>query len=158
MSKLALEERMDALEKNIAGPLDDLDRRFRRLEAIHRDVDFANRYRLEFIKHCMSLAAAVFIFTVAFIKDIVPTGATPQHPWLIAVSWGAMILSLFGGLGHFAGWDRYYISYRDHANDRAAGDVARSRINLLRRIAMAGQLVGFVVGLAALAIFCLLNL
>lgn len=158
MSNAAVEQRIDELEKKIASPLDDLDRRFKKLEAIHRDVDFANRYRLEFIKHCMSLAAAVFVFTVAFIKDIVPSSTAPQHKWLIALAWGAMIVSLLGGLGHLAGWDRYYISYRDYSEDEAKGDAKRRLINRLRRIGMTLQLLGFAVGLGGIAVFCLLNL
>lgn len=145
-------------ENSVQGdPAADPSREPRTLEAIHRDVDFANRYRLEFIKHCMSLAAAVFVFTVTFIKEIVPD-AQAEHKWLIAVSWSAMIVSLLAGLGHLARWDRYFISHRDHRYNRARGDQVRARITFWGRIVMALQLLGFFVGLAAVAAFCFLNL
>ena len=129
----------------------------RTLEDIHRDVDFANRYRLEFIKHCMSLAAAVFVFTVAFIKDIV--GNDPiSGKWLIGIGWGAMIVSLLAGLGHLAGWDRYYISYRDFWKKESEGKTKRKTINCWRRAAMLLQIAGFFAGLVAIAVFCFKNL
>jgi hypothetical protein len=128
-----------------------------KIEAVHRDVVLANNYRLEFIKHCMSLAAAVFVFTVAFMKDII--GTTPAvDKWLVGVGWGAMILSLVAGLGHFHAWDRFYISYRDYSRDLQAGKNARHRIDALRRSALFLQVIGFLVGLTAIAAFCFRNL
>jgi hypothetical protein len=102
------------------------------------------------------LAAAVFVFTVAFMKDFLG-GHPPASSWLIGVGWAAMVLSLLGGLVHMVGWDRYYISYRDYRN-AAEGKKARRRINRWRRGAMVVQLAGFVVGMGAIAWFCMRNL
>lgn len=126
-------------------------------EALHRDIALANQYRLEFIKHTMSLAAAALVFTITFRKDIIGT-ASPQHTSLIGIGWTAMIVSLLGGLGHLAGWDRFYITYRDHKDDRVAGDAARAEITTLRRLAMIVQLLGFFIGLICIAAYCLLNM
>jgi hypothetical protein len=107
----------------------------------------------------------VFVFTVTFVKDFVGNLGAAAHHWLVAVGWGAMVVSLLGGLGHLAGWDRYYISYRRDYQFAAYGKgscdegrAARARITRLRRLAMAAQLVGFAVGLLAIATFSFLNL
>jgi len=141
---------------------DSTDRSF---EDLHRDISLANQYRLEFIKHALSLAAAVFVFTVTFVKDIVGEFRLAVHPWLIGFGWGAMVVSLLGGLGHLAGWDRYYISYRrDYQFARygrgtaEGGRHARKTITLARRFAMWAQLLGFAVGLIAIAWFSYVNL
>jgi hypothetical protein len=128
-----------------------------KIEAVHRDVVLANNYRLEFIKHCMSLAAAVFVFTVTFMKDII--GSAPAvDKWLVGVGWGAMIVSLLAGLGHFHAWDRFYISYRDHSSNLELGKKARRTINMFRGMAVLLQVGGFLTGLCAIAAFCFRNL
>jgi hypothetical protein len=127
----------------------------RTLEDVHRDVALANQYRLEFIKHTMSLATAVLVFTVSFVKDVLPTGAAPESTVYIGYGWFAMVVSLIGGLAHMIGWDRYYISYRDYDyhGKAEAGRSARKRINLLRRIAMFLQILGFAIGLVLITYF-----
>jgi hypothetical protein len=126
-------------------------------EELHRDISLANQYRLEFIKHTMSIAAGVFVFTVTFRREIIGThvAALPQ---LIAAGWIALLVSLLGGLGQMAGWDRYYISYRDHKTDYAGGEEARSSITFFRRCAMVFQLLAFFFGLGCVAIYCIANL
>jgi len=126
-------------------------------EHLQPDIALANQYRLEFIKHTMSIAAGVFVFTITFRKDIIGT-ATPKMPELAAIAWAFMILSLLGGLGHMAGWDRFYISYRDYKKDLDAGDIARKSITMWRRIAMWLQLVGLIVGMACITVYCIANL
>jgi hypothetical protein len=81
----------------------------RTLEDIHRDVGFATTFRLEFIKQLLMLAGAVFVFTISFVKD---WHQHPTHTSLVGIAWFSLALSLLGGLGHLAGWDRYYIRTR----------------------------------------------
>ena len=128
----------------------------RTLSDIHRDVEFAQAYRLEFIKHTMSIAAGVFIFTVTFRKDIIG-GAVPQCKTLLVSGWVAMVVSLLGGLGHIVGWDRYFITYRDFAHDPAGGEAARKTINACRRVAMWIQLLSFAIGIILITLFCARN-
>lgn len=132
-------------------------RPLRTLTDVHRDVDFANRYREEFIKHTMTLAAAVFVFTVTFLKDVVGSGPVCAK-WLMMAGWAGMIASLLGGLGQLAGWDRFYISYRDYWENDAKGHEVRKKVTLWRRVAMVVQLAGFGVKLIATAAFCFVNL
>ncbi|QDE70042.1 hypothetical protein BHS09_25390 [Myxococcus xanthus] len=139
---------------------------------------------MEFIKQGMLLAGAVFVFTVSFIKDLLDCSPV-QNKFLVAMSWGAMAVSLLGGLGHLAGWDRFYIRYRDdfHALNEFDSTLSltldattketlrritqqkidkikqlRTRITLARRTAMAAQLLGFAVGIITIAIFYYQNL
>jgi hypothetical protein len=130
----------------------------RGLEDVHRDISLANTYRLEFIKHTMSLAAAVFVFTVTFQKEILGN-RIPTLRWLVAFSWGAMVVSLLGGLGHMAGWDRYYISYRKDYQERPdEGEARRMRILVGIRVGLWAQVIGFGVGLCTMAYFVYRNL
>lgn len=127
----------------------------RTLEDVHRDVAFANQYRLEFIKHTMSLATAVLVFTVSFVKDVLPAGAAPESTAYIGYGWFAMVVSLIGGLAHMIGWDRYYISYRDYDyhGKIEEGRTVRDRINFWRRTAMFFQILGFIFGLVLITYF-----
>lgn len=154
------------------------------LEDLHRNIDLATQYRMEFIKHCMWLAGAVFVFTVSFLHDVVGSREA-ESKWLVALSWGGMTVSLLGGLVHLIGWDRFYISYRKdfhalkkfhdarqeglpvldaekltaegNAELKAATDL-RKCITLWRRLGMVGQFLGLGVGLVTIAVFCYLNL
>lgn len=107
------------------------------MEDVHRDIALSNTYRHEFIKHMLSLAAAVFVFTISFKKDIIGQGP-PLHPELAALAWSLMALSIMGGIAHLAGWDRFYMSYRDHDYPvpDGKGKEVRRRITFWRRIAM----------------------
>jgi hypothetical protein len=127
----------------------------RSLEDAHRDIALANQYRLEFIKHTMSLATAVLVFTVSFVKDALPSGAAPQSAAYIGYGWFAMAISLIGGLAHMVGWDRFYISYRDYdyRGDGVRGKEVRKKITFFRRIAMFLQIAGFGFGLLLITYF-----
>jgi hypothetical protein len=129
----------------------------RTLDDLHRDIAFANQYRLEFIKHTMSLAAAVFIFTLTFKQNIIGTGRTYGVPFAFA-SWLAMIVSLMGGLGQLSGWDRYYMTWRDYEWRNQSGKAARRVITKWRRFALVMQIAFFITGLVLMAIFCALNM
>jgi hypothetical protein len=128
----------------------------RTLADIHRDVEFAQTYRLEFIKHTMSIAAGVFVFTITFRKDIIGA-AQPEWKLLLIIGWFAMIVSLLGGLGHLVGWDRYFITFRDFAHDPVKGKETRHTINCWRRWAMRLQLGSFALGVILITVFCVKN-
>ena len=59
----------------------------------------------------MSIAAGIFVLSVAFMKDLVAPGPVVS-PWLLTGSWGLLVLSLVAGVGHMKAWDRFYIAYR----------------------------------------------
>ncbi len=127
----------------------------RTLEDIHRDVDFSNRYRLEYIKHLMSLSAGIFVISIAFMKDVVGGYSTAVFKIGLVVGWAFLILSLVGGIFHMKCWDRYYISYR---KPKDVGDIRRKRINRWRIIAETSQITFFALGIVLLFGFAALNL
>lgn len=144
----------------------DPEERKRRVDELHFNVGLANDFRMEFVKHTMSLAGAVFIFTVTFIKDIAgPELAKVSHRELILIGWGSMLLSLVAGLGHMAGWDRFYSSYRRdfrfaiyRVGTEDRGPQTRKVVTMWRRFAMWIQLAMFAVGLLAIGLFSYANL
>lgn len=124
------------------------------IDAIHRDIGFANAYRLELLKQLMTISAALFAFTITFR----PSLAIVQAAWSMWIGWGALCVSMVGGMVHMLGWDHFYKSYRDYKGDIAAGDLARDRINLWRRPAMGCQFFGFAIGVAGVGYFAAANI
>lgn len=127
----------------------------RNLEDIHRDVDFANRYRLEYIKHLMSIAAGIFVVSIAFIKDFVGDYKTAIFKIPLIIGWAFLILSIAAGIFHMKCWDRFYISYRKSFDEGAR---RRKVINVYRTIAETSQIVFFILGLILIFAFSVANL
>jgi hypothetical protein len=66
--------------------------RNQRLEALHRDLGFANTFRLEGIKSSITISTALLAFTVSFR----PTLHDAKNDWLMLLGWlalGASILN-----------------------------------------------------------------
>jgi hypothetical protein len=126
------------------------------IESVHRDLDFANTYRLELIKTVMTLAAGLLAFTVAFRPNLSVIAAG----WLVWPGWLGLGLSLVGALFNMLGWEYFYVSYRDFdwKKNHAGGVAARGRITHWRRAAMLVQFAGFVLGVFCIAIFAALNI
>ncbi len=124
------------------------------IESIHANVEWANKYRLELIKLVMTLAAGILAFTVSFR----PTLTKVESPELMWMGWIGLGLSLVGGMVHMHGWDRFYISYRDHDWKGRSGKVARDAINMWRGAAMMFQYAGFAIGVITIALFAVANI
>lgn len=134
------------------------------MEDLHRNIASANSYRMELIKFSMAISAALLTFTVTFR----PTLEIVQLGWVMWASWGALALSLVGGMANMMGWDRFYMSYRDvdykegkslgRDNAQAKGKQQRAQINRWRRAAMWAQFVGFAVGVVGAAVFAAANI
>jgi hypothetical protein len=127
------------------------------IDAMHRDVGFANAFRHELIKHTMSIATALFAFTILFLKDYLGSSQV-SGKFLVSAGWISLAVSLVGGLWHMRQWDRYYISYRDYRYDPEKGDRERKIINGWRKVASSFQFVGFALGLAFIGTFFSLNI
>jgi hypothetical protein len=133
------------------------------IDALHRDIAFANSYRLELIKLLMTLSAALLAFTVTFRPELKQV-LWPKAMWL---GWFGLAISMFGGVIHMYGWDRYYMTYRDYdhkhrdimppIDGRNLGKRKRAEINRWRRLAMYCQFGGFVIGVAGVAVFAAVN-
>ena len=124
------------------------------IEAIHRDLAFANAYRQEFIKSLILIAGALFAFSVSFRPEL----RTTAHEELFWVSWIALGISMLGGFAQLACWERFYSSYQRFEYKGKDGERRRFWITLMRRIALLCQVIGFVLGVAALGSFTAFNL
>lgn len=127
----------------------------RTLEDIHFDVGLANNYRLEYIKHLMSLSAGIFVISIAFMSDLISGIATARCKFTIIIGWGLLILSLIGGIFHMKSWDRFYISYR---KETEIGVKRRSKINKYRILSESFQVSSFLLGIILIFLFVAINL
>lgn len=133
------------------------------IDALHRDIAFANNYRLELIKLLMALCAALFAFTVTFRPDLAKV-LWPEAMW---IGWGGLAVSMVGGVMHLHGWDRFYMTYRDFdhkyrklpgpIDGARLGNIRRKKINFWRDVGKYCQFAGFVLGVAGVAWFAAVN-
>lgn len=129
--------------------------RDRTLEDVHRDVAFANTYRLEYIKHLMSIAAGIFVISIAFIKDFVGDYDKAVFKSGLVSGWAFLILSIVAGIFHMKCWDRFYISYRKNFEE---GLKRRKVINKYRTIAEFCQITFFILAIVMIFAFSVVNL
>ena len=77
-----------------------------------RDVGLGNNYRLECIKHCMTLATGALVFTVTFKKDYLAVpGQTILGITFATAGWLFLVLSLACGIWHMQCWEHYYFAW-----------------------------------------------
>jgi hypothetical protein len=124
------------------------------IQALQTDIGFGNQFRLELIKTTMALATGLLAFTVAFR----PTLVQPVNTQLMWVGWLGLGLSAIGAMINMYGWERFYISYRDHKDDQAKGAAARKVITAWRRFGASLQFAGFAAGVLSIAVFAAQNL
>lgn len=124
----------------------------------HKDIEFSNTYRVEYIKHLMSIAAGLFAFTVVFAKDFLGKAAagTAAKPILL-IGWGALLLSLVAGIMHMRFWASYYISWAKAFHD-PGGLTWRASVDTGRKVTELIQIVSFIIGLACLFFFAAVNM
>jgi len=125
------------------------------IEAVHRDVGFANEYRLEVIKTMLAISTALLAFTVSFRPKLNPV----WYEWMMVAGWVGLGASLIGGILTMYCWELYYISYRDydHKGRAVAGREYRDKVNKCRKAAFLVQCVGFLIGVAGVAMFAGVN-
>jgi hypothetical protein len=123
----------------------------------HRDIDFGNRYRIEYIKHLISIATAVLVFTVTFMKDFVgKKSSEAEGRFLLLLGWSALVASMVAGIFHMRYWSWYYVSWGTRWKEPTARDW-RATVNARRKIAENLQVYGFIIGLLCLMIFAVWN-
>jgi amino acid transporter len=122
-----------------------------------RDLGLGNTYRIEYIKHLVSISTGVFVFSVTFMKDLVgPFSQVVGKPFLIA-GWSVLVISIISGIFHMSLWASIYISWGLYwESPRAKRE--RAVLNRWRKIAERAQVLGFLAGLVLLVIFASLNL
>jgi hypothetical protein len=129
-------------------------RRVPNIESIHRDLALANAYRQEFIKSLILICGGLFAFSVAFRPEL----RAITHEGLFWIAWIGLAVSMLGGFGQLAAWERFYSSYQRFEWKGKDGKSRREAITFLRRIFLILQVVGFVLGVAALGSFTAFNL
>ncbi len=125
----------------------------RTLSEAHLDIGLGNNYRIEYIKHLMSIAAGAFVFSVTFTKDIL--GSSPISAAMKAAllaGWAALAISTIAGIFHMRLWAQYYISWGLDYEKKSAKEW-RWKLNWRRKVADTIQVGGFVVGFGALLVF-----
>lgn len=124
----------------------------------HLDIGLGNQYRLEYIRHLVSIATGVFVFSVTFMKDLVgkPTSLANFRISLV-LGWLGLLLSIVSGIFHMKLWSQYYISWGIAYDDKRAKEW-RKKLNTRRKIAEWVQICGFALGLLFLIVFATKNL
>lgn len=133
-------------------------------EMTQSNVELANTYRLELNKQLLTIATALFAFTIAFF--VPPAAGTPvastvaTYKGLAWTGWAALAVSILAGLTVMRLWERFYISYRDYDNrgKRDEGQRYRNEITARRIAALRVQYVTFVIGVVAVGFFAALRL
>jgi hypothetical protein len=131
------------------------DKRTQTIEALHQDISFANVYRLEVIKTMLAITTALLAFTISFR----PTLDLVEQQCSMVIGWGCLSASLIAGIATMYCWERFYISYRDFdwKGLGTDGKSYRKTVTILRRLLFAIQCVGFLVGVAGVANFAIVN-
>jgi hypothetical protein len=124
------------------------------IESLHRDLAVANSYRQEFIKSLILIAGALFAFSVSFRPEL----RAIAHEELFWAAWIGLGISMAGGFGQLAAWERFYASYQRFEWKKISGKPYRNAINCGRKAALFLQVAGFIVGVGALGSFTALNL
>jgi hypothetical protein len=143
---------------NVRGEPSPVEDDERSLADAHRDINFGNRYRLEYIKHLISVATGVLVFTIAFMKDFVRTDAAHADArFLLLLGWSALVASAVAGIFHMRYWAWYYTSWGTEWTAPRAKEW-RTAVDRRRVVAENVQLYGFVAGILCLLIFAGWNL
>ena len=142
--------------KSNQGPTRNTDSRS--LAEKHKDIEFSNAYRIEYIKHLMAIAAGVFAFTITFAKDFLGRAAsgTAAKP-LLLLGWGALLVSLVAGVMHMRFWASYYVYWANALHDLTAKEW-RARLDITRKITELVQVITFMVGMGCLFLFAAVNM
>lgn len=129
------------------------------VEQRQQDIEFGNRYRIEYIKHLISISAGIFAFTVTFTKDMLGQQAiTTAHAKVALITgWSLLVVSIIAGILHMRFWAWFFISWGRNPHDPEEKRW-RNTIMSRRRTAETVQFTAFFLALGSLALFAALNL
>lgn len=127
-------------------------------ESRQRDIEFSNKFRSESIKHLISVASGVFVFTVAFTKDMVQVKLSEAHGVvLMKIGWVALVISIVGGVWNLRYWAWFFSSW-GRAHSPEDEKEWRAEIDNRRKMADQLQVWFFCFGLLLICAFAVLNL
>lgn len=122
------------------------------------DMEIGNRYRIDAIKHLISISTAVLVFSVMFQKDVLSVTIADSYgkPLLLA-SWVFLFSSIFLGIVNLRIWAAFYISWsKDEKSE--GGYRKRKRMTRQRRWSDRLQFLGLFCGLGLLVTFAWINI
>lgn len=125
-----------------------------------RDVGLGNKYRLECIKHCMTLATGTLVFTITFKKDYLTSTSQAIFANAFAtVGWLFLIVSLASGIWHMQCREHYYFAWILEPEGR---DKERKKLTRLwdrrARAARVTQYASLTIGLLCIALYVIWGL
>lgn len=129
------------------------------IEQRQQDFQFGNSFRLEYIKHLISISTGVFVFTVTFMKEFLgktPATTATLKPALIT-GWLALVVSVIAGIYNMRYWSWFFTSWGRSPMDEKEV-MWRRQVDSRRKVAEKIQFYGFFIGLACLLFFAIWNL
>jgi hypothetical protein len=127
------------------------------IEALQKDIELANTYRLEKQKTMLTITTALLAFTVSFRPKLTP----PVHfEWAMVMGWVGLSIALIAGVATLQAWEQFYISYRDYdwKGKHEDGKSHRRKVTGWRRTLFAFQCIGFLVGIVGVGLFAAANI
>ena len=125
-------------------------------EDARSEIDLQNNYRIEYIKHLLAISTGVFVFSVTFIKDLIPQNHWAHMKDALILGWGALVASTILGVFHLRLWSIYYTPWGLQF-DKKRVDSRRRWIGWVLFMADGIQIVSFCIGIAALFAFGVAN-
>lgn len=125
------------------------------IDALQRDIEFANTFRLEKLKTMLAITTALLAFTMTFRPKL----SAAQFEWAMVVGWIGLSVSLLTGIAAMQAWEQFYISYRnyDWKGKPEEGKRRRKVITGWRRFLFALECIGFLIGLTGIGLFAAVN-
>ena len=122
------------------------------------DMIIGNTYRMEYIKHLVSVATATLVFSIAFMKDILgDPSSEPEFKLLLAAGWLSLVISIIFGILHMRNWSDFYISWSLKSESEKGKTQRNELVKYQRNIALT-QISTFLLGLIFMFVFAVKNL
>lgn len=131
--------------------------RTRDVETRHRDIQFGNAFRIEYIKTLLALSSAILTFSVTFMKDFVGE-ETSTASWKLALlsGWLLLLVSAVAGVLNLRYWAWYFISWGRSMTSNEEKEW-REIISKKRKFTEQVQIYAFIIGMTMLVIFAIKN-
>lgn len=132
-------------------------KRPRDVETRHRDIQFGNTFRIEYIKTLLALSSAILTFSVTFMRDFVgSTTSTVLWKHALLSGWLLLLVSTLAGVLNLRYWAWYFTSW---GRSRMPDDENewRDKVSRKRKFAEQVQIYAFLFGMTMLVIFAIKN-
>ncbi len=122
------------------------------------DMNIGNTYRLEYIRHLVSVAIAVLIFSITFMKDILGQGDNEaEFKIFLAAGWLSLVVSVVFGIFHMRNLANFYISWSLRSENKKGVSERKELLDYQKNMATT-HIFTFLAGLVLILIFAIKNL